>query len=170
MESTSMHQSVSSDMRASIRAIALTLFLALALPAHASDDAMPDGIKQHPAVLAADWNATETIVIELGDHHYEPEELKLKVGKPYKLVLRNIGEVSHDMVGGSFFDEHVIALRMVNTRAGRVMADHINSVFIRTNNEAELWLVPIKAGEFTFFCSLPGHRDGGMEGTIHIVP
>lgn len=165
-----MHLPESSSMRTRIRLVALTLFIAFALPTPASADAMPDGIKQHPAVVAADWNVTETIVIELGDHHYEPEELKLKVGKPYKLVLRNIGEVPHDMVGGSFFDEQVIALRMVNSRVGRVMADHINSVFIRTNNEAELWLVPIKAGEFTFFCSLPGHRDGGMEGTIHIVP
>lgn len=165
-----MNPSESSSMLKRFRALAVPLFLALALPGYASDDAMPEGIKQHPAVLAADWEKTETIVIELGDHIYEPDELKLKVGKPYKLVLRNIGEVAHDMVGGSFFDEHVIALRMVNSRVGRVMADHINSVFIRTNNEAELWLVPIKAGEFTFFCSLPGHRDGGMEGTIHIVP
>lgn len=165
-----MNQSESSSMRKRFCALVVPLLVALALPAHASDEAMPEGIKHHPAVLAADWGKVETIVIELGDHIYEPDELNLKVGQPYKLVLRNIGRVAHDMVGGSFFDEDVIALRMVNSRVGRVMADHINSIFIRTKNEAEMWLVPIKDGEFTFFCSLPGHRDGGMEGFIYVEP
>ena len=149
-------------------AAALAMFLSAGNPAFASDDEMPTDVRQHPAVVAADWDATETIIIELGDHHYEPDELTLELGKPYRLVLRNIGAVAHDMVGGSFFDEHVIALRMVNSRVGRVMADHINSVFVRQKNEAELWLVPIRDGEYTFYCSLPGHRDGGMEGVIRI--
>jgi uncharacterized cupredoxin-like copper-binding protein len=140
------------------------------VPAALAGEEAPSAARQHPAVAAADWEALTEVVVALGDHHYEPNEISLKVGRPYKLTLENVGAASHDMVGGSFFEENVIALRMVNSRSGRVMADHINSVYVRPRNTIELWLVPLVAGTYSFYCSLPGHRDDGMEGAVRIVP
>ena len=138
-----------------------------ALPALAND--APQKLLQRPAIAAADWANVSEVVVELNDNNYEPDDLSFKVGKPYKLVLRNIGNAVHDMVGGSFFNPETIALWMVNTRVGRVTADNINSVYIRPKQEAELWFVPVKAGSFSFFCSISGHREAGMEGGVKII-
>ena len=147
--------------------VSACLFSGLAAADSAADET--DGLVGHPAIRATDWDATIEIVIELGDHAYAPDEFTLQVGKPYKLLLKNVGGVSHDMVGGSFFDEHTIALRMVSSKVGRVVADHIRSIYLRPQNDTELWLVPLKEGEFSFFCSLPFHREDGMEGVVRIV-
>lgn len=149
----------------------LALGLGLVLPAGAAvdEDEIPPDIRLHPAVLVADWDAVTEVVVELGDHRYEPEIIELKVGQPYRLILKNIGAVSHDMVGGSLLNPNVIALRMVSSRVGRILAEQINSVYVRTKNSADLWFVPLVAGEYTFYCSLPTHREEGMEGVVRIV-
>lgn len=139
------------------------------LPLLAVADTDEPVIAQHPAVAAADWSAVQEVVIELGDHSYTPGEISFKLGVPYKLRLRNVGGTAHDMVGGTFFSEQVIALKMVNSRVGRIMADQINSIYLRPKNDTELWFVALKEGEFSFFCSIPGHRDSGMEGTVRVT-
>lgn len=148
--------------------IVAALALCAPLASAAEDDSA--GVPLHPALVGVDWSSATEVEIALQDHHYEPEKISLKIGRPYRLVLRNVGAVAHDMVGGSLLNESVIALRMVNSSAGRVIADYVNSVYVRSRNSIELWLVPLKEGEYSFYCSLPGHRDDGMEGVVRIVP
>lgn len=150
------------------RVLALCLSLGVAVPLWAADDEQQK-IPRHPAVAGADWTAVTSVVVELDDNNYEPNELSFKWGKPYKLVLKNRGGAAHDMVGGSFFAKDVIALYMVNSKVGRVTADDVSSIYIRPKNETEVWFVPVKKGAYDFFCSIPGHREAGMEGNIKIV-
>lgn len=139
----------------------------LAAPAWANDDEQR-GLKLNPLVTQVDWSQAKELVVELGDHTYTPNELRLKRGVPYKLMLKNVGGQAHDMVGGTFFSKEVIALRMVNSRVGRVTADNISSIYVRPKNETEIWFLPIKSGTFSFICSLPGHLEAGMEGSVRI--
>lgn len=144
------------------------LALAFVIPAVAAEDE-EQVLRQHPALATVKWDAVKEIVVELDDDNYAPGKIILKRGMAYRLRLKNIGVKAHDMVGGSFFEEDAIALKMVSTKVGRVTADHINSVYIRPKNEAEVWFVALKVGEFSFFCSIPGHREAGMEGVVRIV-
>ena len=149
---------------------ALLLCTLPSVPLHAhQDDWDKQLVQHHPAVLAADWAKVNEIVVELHDNTYEPHQLTLKVGQPYIITLRNVGKVSHDMVGGTLFQKDVIALRMVSSKSGRVTADTISSVYIRPKQEKEIWFVPIKAGVYSFVCTIPGHREDGMEGDVKIV-
>lgn len=152
-------------------ATALGLALLLGAPAlvlAAEDEPVEPQAK--PVLAGVDWSAAVEVVVELQDHSYEPDEIELKLGQPYKMVLENVGRFAHDMVGGTLFDESVIALRMVNSQAGRVMANSVNAVYVRAKNHIEMWFVPLKAGEYTFYCSIKGHREDGMEGIVRIVP
>lgn len=143
------------------------LALTLVSPVVAADEEQV--LKQHPALANIKWETAKEIVVDLDDDNYEPAEIVLKRDMAYRLRLKNIGVKAHDMVGGSFFQENAIALKMINTKVGRVTADHINSVYIKPKNEAEIWFVALKVGYFSFFCSIPGHLEAGMEGVIRIV-
>lgn len=73
-----------------------------------------------------------------------------------------------------------------SSKAGKVTVDFTNpqslphDVAIEDSSGAEVGktevitdgsdstTVNLKAGEYTFFCSVPGHREGGMEGTLTV--
>jgi len=117
-------------------------------------------------IKSLDWSKPFVVEMDLQDHHFEPDEVVLPLGKPVVLRLKNTGKVNHDMVGGSFFQ--AVLVRNISNSAGRVYASYVRAVDVRAKNEAEIWLVPVTAGKFTFYCSIEGHREEGMEGTFTI--
>ena len=38
-----------------------------------------------------------------------------------------------------------------------------------TSGNSSTGKVKLKAGKYTFYCDLPGHRSGGMEGTLTVT-
>jgi plastocyanin len=71
-------------------------------------------------------------------------------GQPGQVTLRSPNEssVDHDIsIEGNGLDEH-----------GEV---------VKNGGVSEI-KVSLKAGEYTFYCSVPGHREGGMEGKLTV--
>lgn len=101
---------------------------------------------EEPAAAGGGGNAE----IESGDVYYEPTELELAPGGT--LTMNNAGVLQHDLVVEDWGDEEVIPL--------------ING------GESAEYTIPEDAevgSTVTFYCSVPGHREAGMEGTITIV-
>jgi plastocyanin len=75
---------------------------------------------------------------------FDPDEITVDAGEDVAIVLTS-DDISHDFVidgqGG-----HIVGTDGSGTERGGLTID--------------------KRGEYTFYCSLPGHRDGGMEGTV----
>ncbi|MCB1955957.1 MAG: hypothetical protein KDG55_09785 [Rhodocyclaceae bacterium] len=152
------------------RLLALASLMALLSTPVLAEDRLrePVGLQEGVAAImdAIDWNEARVIELTLEDHSYDPPDLVLERNKPYILRLRNVGRVSHDMVGGSFFSG--VAIKMAQNDAGRVVTPVLKSVFVKRDQQMELWLVPIRAGRYSFFCSIDDHRQLGMEGEITI--
>ena len=104
--------------------------------------------------------------MEFEDNNYHPDFLELEKDKPYILTLVNVGGRSHDLVGEQFFSSLII--HQIKTSGFSVKSYHVESIFLRPNQKVSIWIVPIKKGEFPFICTLPGHFEDGMEGTIVI--
>lgn len=88
---------------------------------------------------AADGDG-EVITVEVGDMYFEPDTVEVAAGEPITFELLNEGSSEHDLVFGDGRESDTVAPGETVTFA---------------------------AGEFDRttlgWCSLPGHRDAGME-------
>lgn len=121
-------------------------------------------------VKAANWDAMETITIELDEHSFTPQDLKLKAGQPYKLVIKNVGEKDHYYTATEFFKS--VAWRKVQTpkpNGGEIKAPYFTAVEAYKNGGVvELFFVTVNKGTFDVVCTIDDHKDQGMHGTITV--
>ncbi|MFP5578209.1 MAG: cupredoxin domain-containing protein [Acidimicrobiia bacterium] len=140
------------------RTIALTAFLAggLLLAACGDDDATTtsgaassaeeghsdDGHDDEGTPVA---DGAREIEVVANDFAFEPAEITAEAGEDLAIVL-----TSEDMLHDFTIDEldaHVVAERG-DTATGGVAA--------------------VEPGTYTYYCSVPGHRNAGMEGTLTV--
>lgn len=135
-----------------------------ATPAFAQDDYIRNAKE---IVDKTDWKAMETVTVTLGEHYYEPTDLKLKAGKAYKLVLKNLGEKDHYYTAGEFFRSVAWRKAMVHGQA-EFKAPYFTAVEVLKGGQLELYFVPVGKGRFNVICTIDDHREKGMEGTITV--
>jgi len=124
-------------------------------------------VQDGPArVEAADWDAMQTVRIELGEMYFKPKDIALTVGTPYKLELVNLGDEKHEVVAADFFT--TIAFRKAEDSVGEYKAPTIREAEVFAGKQLDLYVIPTKAGEFLLVCEIEGHREKGMEGTITV--
>jgi uncharacterized cupredoxin-like copper-binding protein len=119
-------------------------------------------------VKAADWGSMETIVIELGEFFFKPDDIQLKVGQPYKIILDNHnGDVKHEATAGGFFN--TVAFRKVQDSSGEFKTPAPLEIETFAGKETELFLIPTKAGTYELICEIEGHYEAGMFGMITVI-
>ncbi|WP_416671077.1 cupredoxin domain-containing protein [Egbenema bharatensis] len=110
-----------------------------------------------------------TVQVHLGNGanelKFEPNQLEFEAGKRYKLVLDNPSNVKHYFTAKDFAD--VIWSQKVE--AGNVeVKGAIHELELKPGAVAEWVLIPLKPGTYELHCSVAGHAEAGMRGTIHI--
>ena len=101
---------------------------------------------------------------------FEPSEVRLKVGEPVALTFSNEGTIEHDMVIPEFrFQAHQLGgvFRTLIESFGHVHTEPHGRVVPGEVYKGQI--IPNMAATFTFFCSVPGHRDAGMVGKVIVT-
>lgn len=121
-----------------------------------------------PTATVAAQSVTE-IKVSLGNSANElkffPSRLDFVAGKNYKLVLDNPSPQKHYFTAKDFAD----ASYSSKVEAGKVeIKGAIHELELKPTAEAEWILTPIKPGTYLLRCTIPGHAEAGMTGTITI--
>ena len=117
------------------------------------------------------------------DLAFQPKELKVTLNQPQTLRLDNKGKLLHDwtvenIVVTSVTERGSASHAMgshggagVGTMPGGMMgaggtANAALHVAAEAGRVAEIEFTPTQAGTYVFYCTVPGHREAGMEGKL----
>jgi uncharacterized cupredoxin-like copper-binding protein len=103
------------------------------------------GVEKSEAGTEAHGEAAKTIDVTESDYKIALPSMKSLAPGTYTFVVKNDGQVAHDLVVGTKKTE-----------------------LIQPGDTAEL-TVPLEAGSVSLFCSVDGHRQRGMDATLSVA-
>ena len=59
-----------------------------------------------------------------------------------------------------------MAFRKAQDNSGEIKAPYFKAVEVFPGEQVDLYLIPTKAGTYKSVCTITGHEDAGMHGTI----
>jgi uncharacterized cupredoxin-like copper-binding protein len=108
-----------------------------------------------------DWSKAQPLSVVTKNYKFDPKQLKLKSGTPYRIHIENKGSETHEFNAAKLF-------RTSNSEIGDVSAlngDH-TEVVVPPGGQKDLLLLPKKAGKYPLVC--PDHDWAGMTGDITV--
>lgn len=95
-------------------------------------------------------NGGSDVDMEMGEMYFDPDTVSADAGSSVTINLENAGSQLHDFTIDDLDGERVHV---------EVPAGEEDSVTLDIPDDAE---------DIEFYCTIPGHRDTGMEGTITV--
>ena len=160
------------NTKSNVAAVVFAVFLAGGSPAFAHDDDhhKADEHEGHATTLGEPGDpgqASRTIDVEMSDAmRFSPASIKVKRGETIKFVVRNTGQLKHEMVLGTIKElkEHAALMQKFPDMEH---ADP-NMVTVEPGKTGELVWRFTRAGTFDFACLQPGHFEAGMVGKVSV--
>lgn len=115
-----------------------------------SENTVVDEVDTEPEAKSDEVIAEKGDVVEFtvegSNFKFAPEQMRAKEGQTVQVTFKNVGG----------FHDFVIEGLGVKTKR------------INTGEEETIEFVAKEAGTYAFYCSVPGHREKGMEGTLTV--
>ncbi len=141
--------------RASILAVVCTLLLAAC------------GQSQSAA------STPQTLSVAAKEFAFAPAALSVRAGQPVTINLQNNGAVEHD------WSVREIEISGEATSSGAPPSGHMMGgtgdepklhVAAGIGGKGTLTFTPSKPGTYAFYCTVAGHKEAGMVGTLTVAP
>jgi uncharacterized cupredoxin-like copper-binding protein len=120
----------------------------------------------------SDATAPQTLAVVAKEFVFAPAALTVRAGQPVTIALQNNGTLQHDWsvreieISGE-------AKSSGDPHAGHVMGDMSNMpklhVAAGIGGKSTLTFTPNKPGTYEFYCTVAGHKDAGMVGTLLVT-
>lgn len=91
--------------------------------------------------------ASEKITVEGSEFAFTPSTITLKKGETAEITFKNAGKYPHNLTISDL---------------------GVKSKTIQPGEEDTFSVTPDKTGQFSFLCTVPGHADKGMTGTLTV--
>ena len=145
--------------------LALTGLNAMAAGTHAGGHGHDDEAIGKPGLAS---KVTRTIEVDMLDTmRFTPSNLAIKQGETIRFVVKNTGQIPHEMVLGkeNELKEHYEVMKK-NPEMEHADA---NSVTVQPGKTGEIVWQFTKSGNVDFACLHPGHYDAGMKGQVRVA-
>lgn len=128
--------------------------------------------------------ADRTVAIEMGEMYFDPRSISVQEGDVIRFVVANKGDLVHEFsIGTAAMHSRHAEEMMAMMDSGALEADRVNQHMMddsgmHHDDPNSLLLEPGERGEITWrfdeeielqvSCNVPGHREAGMLGHIHM--
>jgi uncharacterized cupredoxin-like copper-binding protein len=145
-----------------------TMLPVLPASAHGPDKQAAPVYDGHAAALGhpGDPKAKARLVpLAMADSmRFHPEVVRVRTGETVRFVVRNAGQIKHEMMLGT--DDELQKHAKLMQRFPEMEHDDPNGVTVEPARSHELVWKFTKPGTFAFACLIPGHFEAGMHGRI----
>lgn len=117
-----------------------------------------------PGVVA---KINRTINVEMSDAmRYTPSDIQVKQGETVRFIVKNTGQVKHEMSLGTQKEllEHLELMK----KFPDMEHDEPSKLSLAPGKQGEIIWQFTKAGTVNFACLMPGHYEAGMRGAIKV--
>ena len=121
--------------------------------------------KEEPPLPTARLSITAT------DIAYDHNQMEAVVGQPIRLTLVNSGTLEHDFTIATMPHSDLMVIdEMDDEMAGHDMANMGTEPDVHmaapAGGQSTIEFTPTESGEYQFVCTVPGHQEAGMVGTL----
>ena len=132
-------------------------------------------------------DVTKVVTVKMFDNYYEPNEIIVKKGETVKFVVKNMGELVHELniATKEMHKEHqpemvkmveheILLADKIDRNKMKEMAKmdhamahkHANSVLLEPSDTGEIIWKFSTSAELEIACNVPGHYEAGMVAKI----
>jgi uncharacterized cupredoxin-like copper-binding protein len=115
-----------------------------------------------PPPLAAE--TIPTVRVEMTEFRFRPSGIRLPVNRPVRLILTNRGQLAHQLDAPVLRRVPVV----IYDDSLHVETGGVDIVRLDPGKTATLDLFLRTIGRFPFACTIEGHKEAGMVGTLEV--